>query len=91
VPATRIFALGAGEKISGMSPAIKNRWITPLALSDEHIRVHRFVLFLTEDTAYAFYARRANGDLRGFHTGDPGLVESLIFKLQKEYALQFQL
>jgi len=91
VPATRIFALGAAEEDAGMSLAIKNRWITPLTLSDEQIRGHRFALFLTEEMAYAFYARHAKGGLCAFHTADSGLVENLIFKLQKEYTLQFQL
>jgi len=89
-PATQIFAIGAasGHADGDIHPA--NRWVTPLPVPDGAIRDHRFALFLSEDAAYGFYARRGHEGLRGFHTADPGLVENLIFKLQREYGLQFQ-
>jgi len=90
-PATRVFALGAkpGRAKSEIQGA--NRWVTPLPVADGAIRDHRFALFLSEDAAYGFYGKRSGVGLLGFHTADPGLVENLIFKLQKEYGLQFQL
>lgn len=89
--ATRIFALGAetGPTDREIHPA--NRWVTPLPVADGAIRDHLFALFLAEDAAYGFYGRRGAGGLEGFQTADPGLVENLIFKLQREYGLQFQL
>jgi DNA-binding response OmpR family regulator/GGDEF domain-containing protein len=89
--ATRVFALGSTEDGGKHLPEAGNRWVTPLPIDDERIRQHRFALFLTEDTAYAFYGRRTEKGLQAFHTADPGLVENLIFKLQKEHGLQFQL
>lgn len=90
-PATRIFALGvaSGHADGDAHPA--NRWVTPLPVADEAIRDHRFALFLSEDAAYGFYGRRRAEGLQAFHTADPGLVENMIFKLQREYGLQFQL
>jgi hypothetical protein len=90
-PATRVFALGTapGKSHAEIHPA--NRWVTPLPVADGGIRDYRFLLFLSEDAAYGFYGRRTEEGLDGFHTADPGMIENLIFKLQKEYGLQFHL
>jgi diguanylate cyclase (GGDEF)-like protein len=90
-PATRIYALGGRDPLVDAMPQHENSWVTCIPIDDERIGQHRFILFLTEETAYAFYARRTEQRLQGFHTADTGLVENLIFKLQKEYDLQFQL
>jgi diguanylate cyclase (GGDEF)-like protein len=90
-PATRIFALGVRDHLIDSITQHENTWVTCLPIDDERLSQHRFVLFLTEETAYAFYARRTEKGLQGFHTSDTGLVENLIFKLQREYDLQSQL
>lgn len=84
-PATRIYAIGAPLD-SSVLPG--DGWAAPVPVSDDHIRNHRFILFLSEDSAYAFYGRLDGEALQGFHTSDKGFVESLIFKLQEEYDLQ---
>jgi hypothetical protein len=90
-PATRIFAIGAASGYADGDVHPANLWVTPLPLADEAIREHRFALFLSEDAAYGFYGRRTAHGLEAFHTSDGGLVENLIFKLQREYGLQFHL
>ncbi len=86
--ATRIFLLGEVSGAPANDDAGEGRSITPVPLADERLRDHRFVLYLSEESAYAFYGRRDGDGLLAFHTAERGLVESLIFKLQREYSLK---
>ena len=93
-PALRVYALGAkGEafETGEAPPQPENAWLSPLPVDDDQIRNYRFIVFLSEETAYAFYGQRIEGGLRAFHTADTRLVESFVFKLQQEYGVQFQL
>jgi hypothetical protein len=48
-------------------------------------------MYLNEDSAYAFFARRRGRELVGFHTSDFYFVENMIAKLQEQYQLQVQI
>lgn len=87
VTATKIFIVGEGEeKMGGLSNAV------PVYLSDSRLLETFFMFFLREDFSYAVACRERWGEQYScFHTVDQYLVEGLINKFQKEYALQEQL
>lgn len=63
--------------------------LTPVFLEgDERMARHEFLLWLSENAAYALLQRRGRGVTWGFHTSDTTVVEGLISKLQTEYDLQ---
>ncbi|MHB8878644.1 MAG: GGDEF domain-containing protein [Myxococcaceae bacterium] len=63
--------------------------LTPVFLEgDERMGRHEFLLWLSENAAYALVQRRGKGATWGFHTSDTAVVEGLITKLQAEYELQ---
>ncbi|MFZ5472277.1 MAG: response regulator [Myxococcota bacterium] len=63
--------------------------LTPVFLEgDERMARHEFILWLSENAAYALVQRRGRGATWGFHTSDAAVVEGLVSKLQAEYDLQ---
>jgi len=81
--ASRIYLLGRRADLES-HPAL-----TPVFLEgDERITRHEFLLWLSENSAYALIQRRGHGATWGFHSSDTALVDGLISKLQAEYDLQ---
>jgi hypothetical protein len=63
--------------------------LTPVFLEgDERVARHEFILWLSENAAYALIQRRGRGATWGFHSSDTAVVDGLISKLQAEYDLQ---
>ena len=80
---SRVYALGRRGDLPS-HPAL-----TPVFLEgDERIARHEFLLWLSDNAAYAFIQRRGVGATWGFHSCDPYLVDGLINGLQSEYDLQ---
>jgi len=84
---TKIYVVGQGEdKKTKMGSA------TALLLADNRLLNTYFTLYLNEDTAYGIFCNESWGDAHScFHTSDPYIVEALIEKFQKDYALQEKL
>ncbi len=81
--AARVYVLGRRRDLAA-HPAI-----TPVFLEgDERMSRHEFILWLSENSAYALLQRRGRGATWGFHTSDPSVVDGLIARLQAEYDLQ---
>ncbi|ABF86166.1 response regulator/GGDEF/GAF domain protein [Myxococcus xanthus DK 1622] len=81
--ASRIYLLGRRVDLES-HPAL-----TPVFLEgDDRIARHEFILWLSENAAYALIQRRGHGATWGFHTSDTAVVDGLISKLQAEYDLQ---
>jgi len=81
--ASRIYLLGRRVDLES-HPAL-----TPVFLEgDERVSRHEFILWLSENAAYALLQRRGRGATWGFHTSDTAVVDGLISKLQAEYDLQ---
>lgn len=81
--AARVYLLGRRADLES-HPAL-----TPVFLEgDERLSRHEFVLWLSEQSAYALLQRRGLGATWGFHTSDTTVVDGLIAKLQAEYDLQ---
>ncbi|MFN0063884.1 MAG: diguanylate cyclase [Myxococcaceae bacterium] len=81
--AARVYLLGRRGEIES------HPVVTPVfASSDERLGRCEFILWLTENAAYALLQRRGHGTAWGFHTSDSSVVESLVSKLQAEYDLQ---
>ncbi|MEK7679563.1 MAG: hypothetical protein AAB356_05165, partial [Deltaproteobacteria bacterium] len=58
-------------------------------IDDERLRDTAFTFFLSEDSAYALICKETwGGAFSCFHTSDACLVDGLISKFQREYALQ---
>lgn len=90
-PATTLYAIGPAPAIDEDADPPSGGWATFVPVFDDRITDHRFILFISEEAAYAFYGRRNGEGLEGFHTSDKAFVESLIFQLQEEYDLQSHL
>jgi diguanylate cyclase (GGDEF)-like protein len=81
--ASRIYLLGRRLDLDS-HPAL-----TPVFLEgDERMARHEFLLWLSENAAYALIQRRGLGTTWGFHSSDTAVVDGLITKLQAEYDLQ---
>ncbi|MDQ3266752.1 MAG: diguanylate cyclase [Myxococcota bacterium] len=81
--AARVYLLGRRADLDS-HPAL-----TPVFLEgDDRLARHEFILWLSENAAYALVQRRGRGATWGFHTSDTGVVDGLITKLQSEYDLQ---
>ncbi len=81
--ASRVYLLGRRANLES-HPAL-----TPVFLEgDERMTRHEFLLWLSENSAYALIQRRGRGATWGFHTSDAAVVDGLITKLQAEYDLQ---
>jgi len=81
--ATSLFLLGGrGRADWGLQRVV------PIHIKDKHFSRVRFLLYLNEDYAYAFFARRRGEELVGFHSSDFYFVENMIAKLQVQYQLQ---
>lgn len=81
--ASRIYLLGRRVDLES-HPAL-----TPVFLEgDDRVTRHEFILWLSENAAYALIQRRGLGATWGFHTSDTAVVDGLISKLQAEYDLQ---
>jgi two-component system, cell cycle response regulator len=81
--ASRIYLLGRRSDLDS-HPAL-----TPVFLEgDERLARHEFLLWLSENAAYALIQRRGLGTTWGFHSSDTAVVDGLITKLQAEYDLQ---
>ncbi len=79
----RVYLLGRRSDLES-HPAL-----TPVFLEgDERVVRHEFILWLSENAAYALIQRRGRGATWGFHSSDTALVDGLISKLQAEYDLQ---
>jgi two-component system, cell cycle response regulator len=80
---SRVYLLGRRADLES-HPAL-----TPVYLAgDERVARHEFLLWLSENAAYALIQRRGRGATWGFHTSDTAVVDGLITKLQAEYDLQ---
>jgi two-component system, cell cycle response regulator len=81
--ATSLFLLGGCERV---------HWdcqrTVPIFIEDDPFARVPTLLYLNEDSAYAFFARRRGKELVGFHTSDFYFVENMIAKLQEQYQLQ---
>ena len=63
--------------------------LTPVFMEgDARIARYEFLLWLSENSAYAFIQKRGAGTAWGFHTSDYSVVDGLIARLQTEYDLQ---
>jgi hypothetical protein len=81
--ASRVYLLGRRLDLDS-HPAL-----TPVFLEgDERLARHEFLLWLSENAAYALIQRRGLGTTWGFHSSDTAVVDGLITKLQSEYDLQ---
>ena len=80
--AVHVYLLGRGG--GGALPAHPLVTAVPLD-GDKRLAGHRFLLFLSEHSAYALLA---GPDGRIFHTSDVPLVDALVSKLQTLYDLQ---
>ena len=81
--ASRVYLLGRRLDLDS-HPAL-----TPVFLEgDERLARHEFLLWLSENAAYALIQRRGLGATWGFHSSDTAVVDGLITKLQSEYDLQ---
>jgi hypothetical protein len=81
--ASRIYLLGRRADMES-HPAL-----TPVFLEgDERMGRHEFLLWLSENAAYALIQRRGLGATWGFHSSDTAVVDGLITRLQSEYDLQ---
>jgi diguanylate cyclase (GGDEF)-like protein len=84
----RVFLVGLRDReaAGGEHPLV-----TRVHMEDERLREHRLLMVLGERFGYALLGRRAgDGRILAFHTGDSGLVESLIARLQDHYNFQRQ-
>ena len=82
-----IYVLGVSPPGRTLRAEATNVTIVPM--EDKLLAEHELLLFLTDIAAYAFVGRhRKNGEIYGYHTADPVLVESLVAKLQDQYYLQ---
>lgn len=80
---SRVYVLG------GRADLDSHPSLTPVFLDgDERLARHEFLLWLSENAAYALIQRRGKGATWGFHSSDAALVDGLIAKLQSEYDLQ---
>ncbi|HYV46355.1 MAG TPA: diguanylate cyclase, partial [Myxococcaceae bacterium] len=80
---SRVYALGRRADLDS------HPTVTPVFLEgDERLAKHEFLLWLSENAAYALVQRPGHGATWGFHTSDTGVVDHLIGKLQAEYDLQ---
>ena len=78
-----------GIQPPGRSLRVEATNVTLVPVEDKMLGDHELLFFLTDIAAYAFVGRRAKtGDIYGYHTADPVLVESLVAKLQDQYYLQ---
>jgi hypothetical protein len=81
--ASRVYVLGRRSNLES-HPAV-----TPVFLEgDERMSRHEFILWLSENAAYALIQRPGRGATWGFHTSDAAVVDGLITQLQAEYDLQ---
>jgi two-component system cell cycle response regulator len=81
--ASRIYLLGRRMDLES------HRALTPVFLEgDERMGRHEFILWLSENAAYALIQRRGLGATWGFHSSDTAVVDGLITRLQAEYDLQ---
>ncbi|ATB32222.1 GGDEF domain-containing response regulator [Melittangium boletus] len=81
--ASRIYLLGRRVDLES------HRALTPVFLEgDERMGRHEFILWLSENAAYALIQRRGLGATWGFHSSDTAVVDGLITRLQAEYDLQ---
>jgi two-component system, cell cycle response regulator len=81
--ASRIYLLGRRMDLES------HRALTPVFLEgDERMSRHEFILWLSENAAYALIQRRGLGATWGFHSSDTAVVDGLITRLQAEYDLQ---
>ncbi len=81
--ASRIYVLGRRGDLDS-HPAL-----TPVFLEgDERMSRHEFILWMSENAAYALIQRRGLGATWGFHSSDTAVVDGLITRLQAEYDLQ---
>jgi hypothetical protein len=80
--AVHVYLLGRGG--AGALPTHPLVTAVPLD-GDKRLAAHRFLLFLSEHSAYALLA---GPDGRIFHTSDVPLVDALVSKLQNLYDLQ---
>ncbi|WNG46096.1 response regulator [Archangium minus] len=80
---SRVYLLGRRADMES-HPAL-----TPVFLEgDERMGRHEFILWLSENAAYALIQRRGLGATWGFHSSDTAVVDGLITRLQSEYDLQ---
>jgi len=80
---SRVYALGRRSDLPS------HPTVMPVFLEgDERLAKHEFLLWLSENAAYALVQRPGRGATWGFHTSDTGVVDHLIGKLQAEYDLQ---
>ncbi len=81
--ASRIYLLGRRSDLES------HPGLTPVFLEgDERMGRHEFLLWLSENAAYALIQRRGLGTTWGFHSSDTAVVDGLITRLQSEYDLQ---
>lgn len=81
--ASRVYVLGRRAGLDS------HPGLTPVFLEgDERLARHEFIIWLSENAAYALVQRRGRGATWGFHTSDTGVVDGLVTKLQAEYDLQ---
>ncbi len=81
--ASRVFLLGRRGNLE------EARGVTPVFIEgDEQLSRHRFLLWLSQASAYALLERPGKGASWAFHTSDASVVEQLIWKLQGAYELQ---
>ncbi len=84
--ATTLYLLGGDRRV---------HWdvqkTVPIHIEEPQFRKYPFLIYLTEDQAYALFAHQHKGELIGFHTSDFYFVENMIAKLQEQYQLQTQI
>lgn len=84
--ATKIFVVGNKDE-----DKIEYPNSTTIYLGDNRLNDTLFTIFFTEDIAYTIFCKESWGDTHScFHSADPHLVEGLITKFQRDYALQEQ-
>ncbi len=84
--ATSLFLVGGKERVHW-----EYQRTLPIYIDAEPFGKIPFLLYLNEDSAYAFFGRRRGPELIGFHTSDFYFVETMIAKLQEQYQLQVQI
>lgn len=84
--ATSLFLVGGRERVQW-----SYQRTLPIYIDAEPFSRVPFLMYLNEDSAYAFFARRRGRELVGFHTSDFYFVENMIAKLQEQYQLQVQI
>lgn len=80
---SRVYALGRRSDLTS-HPTVTTVFLE----GDERLAKHEFLLWLSENAAYALVQRPGRGATWGFHTSDTGVVDHLVGKLQAEYDLQ---